>query len=63
MLTVFGGFFSKKFKDFISYLTTFDSISLKLLFGTVYHPHFSDDAVDKDMNCLIQGHETSPWMH
>lgn len=46
--------FPKKFRDFISYLTTFDRISLKLLFGTVSHPHFSEEAVDKDMHCLTK---------
>lgn len=63
VLTVFGEFFSKNFEDFISYLTTFDSISLKLLSDTVYHAHFSDDPVNKDINCLIQGHKTSPWLN
>lgn len=40
----------------ISYLATFDSISLKAFDGTVYHPHFSDE---QEVNCLIQGHRTS----
>lgn len=60
---MFGELFSKKFEDFISYLTTFDSISLKLLSDTVCHAHFSEDTVNKDMNCLIQGHKTSPWLN
>lgn len=47
--------FLKKFKDFISYLPTFNSISLKLLFGTVYHPHFSDDTVNKEVKLPYPG--------